>query len=147
MSNEFINRDSDFSVGVTEIDTQHQELLGLVNELIDHSQKKQMGGTIYFKKIIDAVINHVTHHFASEEMILSKTDYGNFPDHKMEHDKLIQKIIFIRSEFGNEKGDMALFNLTVALKEYFLSHVLLYDKDAGKFFAEGVKNLRVEEYS
>lgn len=138
MAGELINWDEEYSLGITEIDEQHRELLNFVNDLISHSTDSQIGGNIYLKKIIDAVINHVTHHFWTEEKILAKTDYKKLNDHKMEHEKITAKIIDIRSEMGNEKGEMALYNLTITLREYFLSHILLFDRDAKYYFRAGI---------
>ena len=137
MSDEHINWESEYSVGVAEIDKQHLELLNFVNDLINNSTENQKGLSAYNRKVIEDVINHVAFHFETEERILSKTNYEKFGDHKKEHEKISAKINNIRSEIGNEKSDMALYNLTITLKEYFLSHILLFDKDAAEYFREG----------
>ena len=137
MSTDLANWESEYSLGVAEIDAHHQELLNFVNDLINNSAESQIGRSIYFKKIIDAIINHMTHYFGTEEKILANTKYEKLTDHKKEHERITEKIIKIRSEIGNEKEEMALYNLTVTLKEYFLSHILLYDKEARDFFREG----------
>jgi len=138
MTGELLKWDTKYSVGVDEIDAQHKELLDFVNDLINHSIEKQIGGNIYIKKIIDAIINHVTHHFSTEEKLLAKTSYTKLAEHKKEHEKIAARVIDLRREMGNEKGDMALYSLTVTLREYFLIHIVQYDKEACDFFKEGI---------
>jgi len=138
MTFDLIGCESEYALGIAEIDAQHRELMDSVNELINQSMEDQIGESIYLKKIIDAIIYHVTRRFGTEERILANTKYEKLEDHKKEHENITAKIVYIRAKTGNEKDEMALYNLTVTFREYFLSHILLYDKAASEFFREGI---------
>ena len=136
---ELVNWELDYSVDVVELDSQHRELMNLVNDMINHSTDNETERKKYFQRIIFVASSHVAKHFDTEEKVLSRTNYGIFEEHKKEHKKITEKIKAIQDELGNNNGDIALQNLTVTLKEYFLSHILLYDKEAKEFFKAGSK--------
>ena len=129
----------EYAVGVTEIDNQHKELMNFVNSLISHSKKNQPGENTYLIKIINSAIDHVADHFKSEEEVLSKTSYEKLADHKKEHKLITAKLLDIKNETKNDKGDIALYNLTVILKDYFMNHILQYDREAKEYFIMGSK--------
>ena len=136
---ETMNWALDYSVGVVEIDGQHRELLNLLNSLIQHSEDSRAERKSYFQKVIIIVNTHVAKHFDTEERVLCRTAYEKLEEHKKEHEKISGRIKKIWQELGSSNGDRALYDLTVTLKEYFLSHILLYDKEAMDFFKAGSK--------
>ena len=136
---ERVSWEYEYSVGVIEIDAQHKELMNMVNDLIGHSTDTKAERMMFFQKATERAYYHLVKHFDTEERVLSKTDYEKMTDHKKEHENLKAKIKAIRSELGNNNEDAAMNNLTITLKEYFLSHILLYDKEAKQFFQSGSK--------
>ena len=136
---ELLNWEAEYSVGVTEIDEQHENLLNLLNDIIKHIPDSRKEGIQYLKKVMDSVIESVINHFATEEEILSKTGYEKMNDHKQEHEKLTGKIFDLKTRLKGRNTDVDFYTLAVTLKEWFLSHILLYDKEAGDFFRAGMK--------
>ena len=134
---ERFNWDIEYSVGVAEIDNQHKELMKLVNNLISHSSDTKTERKLFFHKVIEIANNRLANHFDTEERVLSRTSYEKLTDHKKEHENLTSRVKAIRSEVGSNNEDLALYDLTLILKEYFLSHILLYDKEAKDFFKTG----------
>ena len=131
---ELVHWESEYSVGAAEIDSQHKDLVELINELISHSAQSQSGWKKKFEKSIKSIAAHSSLHFKTEEEILSKTEYKNFADHKKEHERLTGKLKHIINELDNIKWEVELYTLTVSFKEWFLSHILLYDKEAKDYF-------------
>ena len=143
--NELIHWESEYSVGVEKIDNQHKELMNLINDLISRSVEQAPMGNRgenkkHFLKISALTRDYTLKHFRTEEKILSNTTYGKFEDHKREHEKLTAKMAAIIDELKNTKGEIDLYNLTVNFKEWLLSHILLFDKEAKEYFR--TENLR-----
>ena len=122
--------ESEYSVGVKEIDDQHIELMEKINDLISRSINNPDDGVRCFEEMMNAVIERSEIHFRTEENLLQKTDYKVFEDHKKEHDELMAKVESIKSEIKKMKVKSDLYNLTTSFREWFLSHILLYDKEA-----------------
>jgi len=133
---EFTQWESEYSVGVTEVDVQNRELMDLINDLINCSLKNRTEVKKYTKKILSKAKLHVANNFAAEEKILAKTKYAKLADHKAEHKNLLAKLKNIRADLDNREVDVNYFTLSVSLKEWLLSHIILYDKNAKDFFME-----------
>jgi hemerythrin-like metal-binding protein len=129
----------EYSVEVTEIDTQHRELMDMVNDMIDHSTDPQGERKIFFQGVIGATYNHLAKHFDTEERMLVKAGYDKLAEHRKEHEKLSAKVKDIRSELENNNEDTAMRELIMTFKEYFQSHILMYDKEAKDYFKAGSK--------
>jgi len=127
----------EYSVGVVEIDNQHKELMNLVNDLINHSTDEKNERKPYLLKAVETASSHLAKHFDTEERVLGKTDYEKMAEHKKEHENLVAKVKAVKNELGNNNEDTVMYNLSITMKEYFLSHILLYDKEAGKYFKTG----------
>ena len=133
---------AEYSVEVEEIDTQHLELMSQINELINHSIQNLDEGKKMFKEKMEKAIKHCARHFETEEILLSKTDYKDFDAHKKEHKELLERVENMKGELRKAKDVKYLFNLTVCFKEWFLSHILLYDREAKEFFKAGAEAKR-----
>ena len=137
---EFIHWEPEHSIGIAIIDSQHKELVNFVNSLISLSNVSLADRKKYTQKILSAAENHMENHFDTEMEILSKTRYEKLADHKKEHDKLLGKIAEIQHELEREEENIDFYYVAITLKEYFLSHILLYDKEAIDFFKEGINS-------
>ena len=136
----------EYSVDVIEIDAQHRELMNMVNDMIHHSTESPAKTKAYLEKAIYTAGSSLAKHFDTEERILNRTNYDKLVDHKKEHENLTSKVKAIFYELGSNSQDIALYDLTVTLKEYFLSHILLYDKAAMEFFKAGSKVLAYSDF-
>ena len=136
---EMIHWKLEYSVGVDVIDAHHSEIVELINALINNSEGSLAGKKKLFKKIMTSIKKLAAKHFKTEEKILSKSKYERLEEHKKEHENLSEKIDKVKSEIAGIKEDNDLFNLTVNLKEWLLSHILLFDKEAHSYFKAGSK--------
>jgi hemerythrin-like metal-binding protein len=125
----FFKWDQEYSVGVPEIDGQHKELMNLLNEVIYHSSDNKEEERIYFDKRIENTVKFIATHFETEEQYLSKTDYEKYTEHKLEHKNLLEKMQNIKDEVQNNKLEVDLFSLTEYLKDWFVNHIKVYDKN------------------
>ena len=69
----FMDWTDEFSVGIPEIDADHQQLLKLLNDL--HEAVETKAGDEVLEKVLDALLLYVSYHFAHEEGLFLRTKY------------------------------------------------------------------------
>jgi hemerythrin len=121
-----------FSVGVGDIDKQHQQLIRMINDLND--AMKAGKGKEALTQIVKRLADYTVGHFGTEE---KHFDHFNYPDklnHKKAHAEFISKV----SEFqqGLESGKVALsIQVMNFLSDWLKTHIQGVDKKYAPFFA------------
>ena len=84
-------------------DDQHKTLFGLLNDLDDAAAGGDRGS---IGSKLDALINFVVEHFATEEKLMQQKNYGGYAAHKAEHDKLVATCadLAVECAFKRESG-------------------------------------------
>lgn len=81
---------NEYSVGVPDVDHEHQELIALINALAADLERG------YTKQSIEAFLGEIyakiSAHFALEEKIMRERRYDQYDDHKAEHERLLEGI-------------------------------------------------------
>ena len=125
-----------YSVKIGIVDTQHKNLVNILNEL--HQAMLGAQGKDKVGQVLLNLIKYTQVHFAMEEKLMQSHGYTDFPAHKAEHDQLASMVLeFQRKFLSNEVG------LTVEmmdfLKDWLSKHILDSDKKYGPFLnAKGV---------
>jgi len=113
--------DKKLSVGVNEIDKQHQKLIGIINSVYEKRDRQD-------KKISDDINNLVEFsrvHFSTEEKYFEKWNYPFTEEHNSEHEKMILKVLEFSDRF--EKGETILEELAKFLKSWLEKHLKKHD--------------------
>ena len=119
-----------YVLGIQSIDTQHQKLVEMINELQDAmlagKANDQTG------KILDGLVRYTVTHFAHEETLFAKHGYADSTAHKAEHDKLQQQVAEFQTQFkaGQSKLSPQLMNF---LRDWLNGHILGSDKKYAPF--------------
>jgi hemerythrin len=126
----------DLSVGVAEIDAQHQHFVELVNVLyraIRAGRGRDALGTAF-----DELAEYTRTHFTTEEQLLLWHDYPEYAEHKAQHDAMIERVATLRRRF--QAGDQAItFELMGTMSEWLVTHIQSSDKRYANFLkAKGV---------
>jgi hemerythrin len=128
-----IQWDDSFSVNVAEIDRQHQQLIGMINDLND--AMRQGKGKSVLGKITDGLVNYTTTHFRTEESYFDKFEYPEADSHKKAHSDFVKKVSGFKDEF--EKGNVTLsIQVMDFLSDWLQKHIKGLDKKYGPFFNE-----------
>lgn len=126
------------SVGVTQFDNEHKQLVSMVNELYDAMQAGRGKETL--GKILTGLIHYTKTHFANEERLLKQHSFAEFTAHKAEHDALAKQVLEVEQKF--KTGGSAALSMEVLnfLKNWLLKHIMGTDKHYGPFLnGHGVK--------
>jgi hemerythrin len=121
------------SVGVQEIDEQHKELVGLLNEL--HRAVVEHHGSAACADILRRLAEYTRIHFAVEESLMRILAYPEFERHKGEHDALIAQVKQLQAKLAEGKATIT-FELLHFLKVWLTRHIQASDRRYGAYFLE-----------
>ena len=115
----------EYSVGVKELDEQHQNILSIINTLLvdqgdDYDDNK-------LSEAISSMIHYAYVHFATEEQYLAQANFPYIKQHVLEHVDFIMKTLELsfKAREGAKDGRQELLKY---LKGWFSSHVLGIDR-------------------
>lgn len=120
-----------FSVGVIEIDYQHQRIIRLVNKLIEME-----GATVDSETISDTLTKMTQYskdHFEIEEKYMLEYGYPNYSEHKEHHKEFRKKTVAFCIDVMSYKTAIPIEVLTY-LKEWWTNHILNTDMEYKSFF-------------
>lgn len=129
----FLAWSDNFSVGVMELDAQHKQLVGYLNQLYAAMSLGQGAGVI--KPILDGLVQYTITHFSTEERYMLQYQYPGFKDQKKEHEELTRKVCELKDRFSNGQKMLSIETLNF-LKHWLTTHIQGSDKRYSSFFAE-----------
>jgi hemerythrin len=136
--------DDSISLNITEIDSQHKQLVKIINELFD--AMKDARGFDVLEDILKRLVDYTEYHFSTEENYFDQFRYIESESHKEEHRFLIKQVNEFKKAFdeGKIKRDGSDQVLTVdlwnLLKNWLINHIQISDQQfASLFKAKGVK--------
>lgn len=126
---DFIEWSDSLSVGVDEIDEQHKELAHMVNEL--NVAIEGGWGREARDHIIVRLVEYTRVHFATEESLMSISNYPNLKAHKKQHEHLIDIVKTYITKY-QEDPTASNYDLLFFLKKWLVEHIMKDDKVMGE---------------
>ncbi len=123
----------DLSVGVKEIDNQHQEFIRILNRSYVLVEKAKDQNEL--EAILTLLRGYAVNHFSTEEKYFDLFQYEFADEHKAEHGKMLQKITDFKVRFKQGEYDL-IFDLIGFLENWLADHVEMHDKKYMKCFSE-----------
>ncbi|MDA3786591.1 MAG: bacteriohemerythrin [Deltaproteobacteria bacterium] len=120
----------EYSVGIREIDEQHKKLVAMVNDM--HQALAQGKGREILGAILNKLIAYTQYHFGSEEALMEKYAFPDFPAHRLAHTSMSTKVLALHKEFA---GSDIKRSIEVArfLQQWLNKHILETDKQYSSF--------------
>ncbi|MDA8124468.1 MAG: bacteriohemerythrin [Deltaproteobacteria bacterium] len=116
---------------IGEIDSQHQRLIKLINDLDDAmrvGKGKDLSG-----KIVSELAAYTLSHFSTEEKYFHQYGYPEAPAHKEEHQRFVAEVSRFKTDF--DAGRMGLtIKLMDFLSDWLKNHIQKIDKQYVPFF-------------
>ena len=124
--------DKSLSVGIAEIDLQHQNFINILNELfvVFYDMERQPQQII---NIFDQALNYAKYHFATEERYFYEFQYEEAGKHIEEHRNFGLKLYELRKQFETEKIDPTI-DLMEFFEDWLVYHLNSMDKKYTKCF-------------
>jgi len=116
---------AEYSVGVKELDEQHQNMLNIINSLLIDQQDEY--DAIKLSETISSLIHHAYIHFATEERYLAQTNYPDIKSHVLDHVGFIMRTLELSLKVKEGTKDSRL-DLLKYLEKWYSLHVLGIDR-------------------
>jgi hemerythrin len=129
---QFVEWSAALSVGIDEIDAQHQALIDLINEVQD-----AVAGGCERERQLDALgrlAEYTKIHFAVEESLMRIFGYPDYERHKAQHEGLVRSMLDLQRRLAVEQEAPIDEGLMRHLKHWLLDHILQSDQDYSRFF-------------
>ncbi len=129
----FVEWSDVLSVGIEEIDAQHQVLVGLVNEM--HEAIHQRHGSGVVREVLTKLAEYTKIHFAVEESLMRILGYPGYEEHKAQHEELIASMLELQRKVDSGKTAIG-FELMHFLKIWLTKHIMESDQQYAQFFVD-----------
>lgn len=140
----FVEWSDDLSVGIEEIDAQHQVLVDLVNEM--HQAIHNRHGSDAVRGILSRLADYTRIHFAVEESLMRILGYPDYDTHKVQHEELIAHMVELQEKVDSGKTAIG-FELMHFLKVWLTKHIMESDREYGDFFIRAGANPKLKKKS
>ncbi|MCE5321762.1 bacteriohemerythrin [bacterium] len=121
----------EMSVGITEIDDQHKELIrrsnDILNAVIAGKSIEEAERTIAFAQ------NYLACHFQTEEKYMMRYGYPQYVSHKARHTLYLMEFSGIKHSFQSGDPDSTLAHVSDKLIEPLIDHIKQEDKALGNY--------------
>jgi hemerythrin len=121
----------EYSVGIREIDTQHQELLVRSAELV----KLVGNGSTRLRGVLDNIAEQVASLYSSEENLMRRYEYPFIEDHMKQHSAFDRFFAEMREEIESQARDRLylVFRIQLILVDWHINHTTKSDLHLGNF--------------
>ena len=117
-----------FIIGIENIDSQHQKLIGLLDQCI----KKAVSSKNEFLPVLNDMKEYADSHFRTEEQLMLAINFPRLEEHKNQHRLFEENLGLLEKEVNNwEKRTMV--TMTSFLRDWFIQHILDCDKQIGAY--------------
>jgi hemerythrin len=125
------------SVGVSEIDRQHQVLIELINRVADLSAHTV--SEVDQQAVLDAMTDYAQLHFKFEADLMQQIQYAESKSHLYEHEDFVSKVQVMIQSFKNGQGPQVQ-DFLVFLRNWLVAHILNTDRNLAKALnAKGIR--------
>jgi len=121
-----IKWDDQLSVKNLKIDSQHQALISMINDLHDSMMAGKSKDTM--QKTIQGLVRYAVEHFSTEEQIFLQYGYPNAARHQQEHKKFIEKIEEFSKDFSTGKMGLSIQVMNF-LSDWLKNHIMGFDQE------------------
>ncbi len=124
----------EFKIGIPDVDYEHENLIGLINEL--HENLFGKSGWEAVVEVFGELLANIAAHFALEEKVMREIGYDQYDDHKADHERLLDEIRDLM--IGYEEGAFAAYEarLSEKLDKWFTDHFRTKDARLHGFLAD-----------
>ncbi|MFZ4539133.1 MAG: bacteriohemerythrin [Propionivibrio sp.] len=122
----FFEWSDSLSVGISEIDEQHKNLVELINQLYEEVIVKSADGEIIKEALIE-LVHYTVVHFSLEESLFTRYGYPDLEAHCQYH-RALKERLFKFQEKGKMDSLVVNTELLSFLKKWLQSHIMIEDK-------------------
>lgn len=121
---------SKYNTGNEIIDSEHQYLVSLINEIMEKRKEMNLDE---IKRIFIELKRYAHIHFYNEEKLMEEINYPKIEDHKAQHRVFLEELDKIEKELMLENKYVS-FEIMIFLSKWFINHIQHMDKDFSSYF-------------
>lgn len=115
-----------YSVGNSTIDNQHKKLFEIANRFSNAYEQNQ--GRQVLGGIFQELLEYTRFHFEDEERLMREANYPDYPQHKANHEKLVNVVLNLKKNF--EQGEAGIEQRIMDfIKMWLNGHILGMDRN------------------
>ena len=116
-----------YSVGVAAVDHEHQELIDLVNRI--EAALTAQAPPEKTRAVFGDLFRAISSHFALEERFMREHGYDQTPDHKADHERLLDELRDLMDDYESNSalGPEAAAQLVGSVGAWFTNHFKTHD--------------------
>lgn len=124
---------SRYSVGVKDLDRQHQAIMDGLNELHEEMLRGNVNEAV--APLIDQLVSLAGQHFATEEELMESTGFPGLVEHRAKHKELSLKVEEFIARHNN--GDLAAYSqFMYFVRDWMTKHMEKEDREYVPWLAE-----------
>lgn len=123
-----------FSVGVKEIDKQHEQFVSILRKLQEAAMRE--GDVRGIDAILIELTKYAKQHFDTEEKYMKDFDYAGLEEHKSEHNKMLNRVYWFDSHRTESDTNALALQLADFLEDWLVQHIANVDKSYVSCFQE-----------
>ena len=116
----------ELSIGVEAVDSDHQLLVHLINQLDEAVEDGQGQDTV--GSVLNVLFDYTEYHFDREELLMEACGYVGFEKHRDMHSDLKAKVVEIRDAFLADEKAVLGVEVLQFLKDWLTDHIIGQDK-------------------
>ena len=128
---------AEYSVKISQLDNQHKEFFGILDEL---SEASSDGDELDIDYIMAKLDVYALYHFTCEEHYMEKYGYPDFEKHKKEHDEYKSKLEVLKSHRSEKRLKFAK-EAQSFLEQWWINHIQKTDIEYSPFLADRVRHI------
>jgi hemerythrin len=115
---------TEYSVGIASVDDEHRDMIDMINDVYAKLGDAPDGATI--ESGLEEIFTSISLHFALEERLMRDSNYGEYEDHKEDHEELLDEIRDLMDIFAADSKEGARA-LELRLSDWFAKHFSSFD--------------------
>lgn len=123
-----------YNLDISEIDPQHQKLIGIINKLYGAMQASTEKAEM--KTILSELADYADYHFSTEERHFEEFNYIDKIEHTKSHDAYKEKIAQFSKAYESNDSNTLPFDLIDYLGGWWTGHILGEDRKYVECFHE-----------
>lgn len=128
---------SELITGNELIDSQHKELIGKINDLLQACENGD--GKVKAMKTLNYLEDYTNFHFSQEEALQEEIGYPGIAEHKAKHQEFVATVKELFEMLEDQEGptDAFVAQVNKNVVDWFLRHIQGFDRSVAEF-----KNLK-----
>lgn len=123
------------SVGIAQIDEQHQEWFARAERLFDAG--KQGRAKEYVGEMLEFLDSYTKKHFADEEKYMLSINYPGYDEQKRAHTAFIERLAQLRKDYDESGGSLTvIIDANKMIIDWLTQHISRMDKQIGEYVRE-----------